>query len=220
MKVLLIGATGFVGQHVLMELLHRGHEITAVSRHANSLPQGLQSNPLLHIIQVDAAEKTALAPLLIGQDAVISAFSVGWTHPEFYEAFMAGSTSIQQTIAQSKVKRLIVVGGAGSLLGEDGGQLVDSPDFPKSLFAGASAARDYLNILSQNKSLDWTFVSPAVEMNKTTSGIRKGLYRTGLDHPVVDQQGRSRISVEDLAMAIVDELENPQFIRRRFTVAY
>lgn len=99
-------------------------------------------------------------------------------------------------------------------------QLLETPQFPEAFRAGASAARDYLNILKSEKELDWTFLSPAIEMNQGTSGIRKGTYRTGLDNPVFDANKRSIISVEDIAVAIVDELENPKYIRQRFTVAY
>jgi len=220
MRVVLIGATGFVGRHILLELLSRSHEVTAICRHAAAVPAPASANPGLHVVQADAVDGAQLAPLLARQQAVISAFNAGWTNPELYEAFMEGAVSIQKTVEASGVKRLIVIGGAGSLYDNEGRQLVDSPDFPKAFFAGASAARDYLNLLRQNTSLDWTFVSPAIEMNKTTAGKRRGHYRTGMDRPVFDKQGRSSISVEDLAMAIVDELENPVFIRKRFTVAY
>lgn len=220
MDVALIGATGFVGSHVLSELLSRGHEVTAIARHVNATIQMLRSHSNLHIQQADATVPGQLAPLLSHQDAVISAFNGGWVNPDLYETFLEGAINIQHTVERAGIKRLIIIGGAGSLLNKDGRQFVDSPDFPKAFFAGASAARDYLNIIRQNDTLDWTFISPAIEMNKTTAGIRRGHYRTSLDTPVLDEKGRSVISVEDLSMAIVDELENPAFIRKRFTVAY
>lgn len=117
------------------------------------------------------------------------------------------------------MKRLIVIGGAGSLY-IDGKQLVDGPDFPAAFKPGAGAARDYLNILRGNKTLDWTFFSPAIEMNHETSRVRTGKYRTGLENPVFDASGRSIISAEDVAVALVDELEQNQHIRQRFTAAY
>jgi len=220
MQVALIGASGFVGRHVLHELLQRGHEVNAIARHLDHLPEMLKTHPAIHLVEADAASCQQLAPALQNQQAVISAFNAGWTNPDLYEAFMEGASQIEQTVQAAGIKRLIVIGGAGSLYDNDGRQLVDSPDFPKAFFAGASAARDYLNLLRQNTVLDWTFVSPAIEMNKTTAGIRRGQYRTGLEHPVFDQQGRSLISIEDLSMAIVDELEHPKFIRKRFTAAY
>lgn len=220
MDVALIGASGFVGSHVLQELLSRGHKVTAIARHPDAVAQTVRSNSQVHIQQADATVPGQLAPLLSHQDAVISAFNGGWMNPDLYETFMEGAINIQNAVEAAGIKRLIIIGGAGSLLDNKGQQFVDSPDFPKAFFAGAAAARDYLNIIRQNKTLDWTFISPAIEMNKTTAGVRRGHYRTGLDTPVLDEKGRSAISVEDLSMAIVDELENPAFIRKRFTVAY
>ncbi|SEA43226.1 hypothetical protein SAMN05192529_11852 [Arachidicoccus rhizosphaerae] len=220
MHVALIGASGFVGSHILAELVTRGHEVTAIARHLQNLPAPLKTHTLVHLHKADASREKELAPALEAEDAVISAFNGGWTNPDLYEAYMEGATNIEQSVAAAGIKRLIVIGGAGSLYDNSGHQLVDSPDFPKAFFAGASAARDYLHQLQKNTTLDWTFVSPAIEMNKTTAGVRRGHYRTGLDHPVFDTQGRSAISIEDLSMAIVDELEHPRFIRQRFTAAY
>ena len=133
---------------------------------------------------------------------------------------MQGAIAIQRGVKESGVKRLLVSGGAGSLYVADGVQKVDTPNFPVEWKAGAIAARDYLNIIKNENDLDWTFLSPAIEMHQGTSGERKGYYRTGLDTPVYNEDGRSIISVEDVAVAIVDEIENPQNLRRRFTVAY
>jgi putative NADH-flavin reductase len=99
-------------------------------------------------------------------------------------------------------------------------QLVDSQDFTEEWKAGALAARDYLNIIKKEQDLDWTFISPAIEMHQGTSGERKGTYRTGLETPVFDENNRSVISAEDVAVAIVDEVEQPKHIKERFTVAY
>jgi len=220
MQVVLIGATGFVGTYLLNELCSRGHRVTAVSRNIDAAAYKGCSPEQLRTVQADATSSHQLLPLLRGQDAVISTFSGGWTNPDLYEAYMEGALHIQQSVEASDVKRFMVIGGAGSLYDQNGQQLVDSPDFPKAFFAGASANRDYLNILKQNTTLDWTFLSPAIEMNKTTAGVRRGAYRTGLDFPVFDEKGRSVISIEDLCVAIVDELEHPRFIRRRFTVGY
>jgi len=97
---------------------------------------------------------------------------------------------------------------------------VDQPDFPAEFKDGSSAARDYLEILKKEQELDWTFVSPAIYLSPATSGKRRGMYRTGLDQPVFDKDGKSIISAEDLAVAVVDELEHPRHIRQRFTIAY
>src|SRR5690606_19689323 len=137
-----------------------------------------------------------------------------------YEDYLKGSKTIQAAAKKAGVKRLFVIGGAGSLFIAPGQQLVDTDAFPKEYKPGALAARDYLNMLKEETELDWTFLSPAIEMHQGTAGIRKGTYRTGLDNPVVDENGRSVISVEDMSIAIVDEIEQPKHIRKRFTVAY
>lgn len=112
------------------------------------------------------------------------------------------------------------MGGAGSLFVAPGVQLIDTPQFPAEWKPGALAARDYLNILKNENELEWTFVSPAIEMNQGTPHERRGTYRTELDNPVFDANNKSTISVEDLAVAIIDEVENPKHIRVRFTVGY
>ena len=160
-----------------------------------------------------------LAKLLEGNDAVISTFNAGWTNPNLYNDFLEGARNIEKAVEKSGVKRLITVGGAGSLF-IDGHQLVDAPDFPADYKPGALAARDYLNEIKKNNTLDWTFFSPAIEMHQGTAGVRKGTYRTGTENPVFDADGRSILSVEDVAVALVDELENNKFIKQRFTAAY
>lgn len=215
MKVALIGATGFVGNAVLTELLQRGHQLTALVRNPTQLP----SQTGLRMVQNDVTNVSRFAQLVEGHDAVISAFNAGWQNPNLYQDFLRGSRAIQAGVKQARVQRLIVVGGAGSLY-IDGQQLVDSPDFPAEWKAGATAARDYLTELQKETELDWVFVSPAIEMHAGTSGTGRGSYRTGGDNPVFDQQGRSLISVEDFAQAIVDELEQANHRQQRFTVAY
>jgi len=217
MKVALIGASGFVGSHILHELLDRGHQVTAIVRHPEKV-NAQHSN--LVVKKGDVYNEKELAELVKGQEAVISAFNPGWTNPNIYEDFLAGSKTIQQAVKAAGVKRLIVIGGAGSLEVAPGVQLIDTPQFPAEYKPGASGARDYLNIIKQEKDLDWTFISPAIEMHHGTSGVRKGVYRTGLDNPVFDENGRSILSVEDLALATVDELEHSKHIRQRFTAAY
>ncbi len=215
MKVVLVGASGFVGKAVLKELLKTGHEVIAFVRDSRNLE--LQN--ALTITEGDVNNAAEFANAIKGNDAVISAFNAGWTNPNLYEDFLKGSNAIQAGVKKSGVKRLLVVGGAGSLF-INGKQLVDSPEFPAQYKAGATAARDYLNELKKETELDWVFISPAMEMHPGTSGIRRGKYRTGSDNPVFDQSGRSIISVEDLAVVVVDELEQPKHHRERFTAAY
>jgi hypothetical protein len=217
MKVALIGASGFVGSHILQELLNRGHQVTAIVRHPEKITV---QHANLVIKKGDVYNEGEVATLVKGHDAVINSFNPGWTNPNIYEDFLAGSNAIQSGVKKSGVKRLIVIGGAGSLEVAPGVQLIDTPQFPAEYKPGASGARDYLNIIKQETALDWTFISPAIEMNHATAGVRKGTYRTGLDNPVFDANGRSVLSVEDLALVTVDELEQPKHIRQRFTAAY
>lgn len=217
MKLTLIGATGFVGSAILKEALERGHEVKAILRNPDSLT--LQHNNL-SVVQGDVLDTEKLSELLKDSDAIVSAYNPGWANPDIYNEFLKGYESIQEAVQNSGVKRLLVVGGAGSLFIAPGVQVIDTPDFPEAIKPGASAARDYLNILQKEELLDWTYLSPAIEMHQGTSGERKGAYRTGLDNPVFDNEGNNKISVEDTSVAVLDEIEQPKHIRKRFTVAY
>ena len=217
MKVALIGASGFVGSQVLKELVDRGHQVTTITRNPDKV---VLEDSQITSVKGDVLNSDEVANLVAGHDAVISAYNPGWTNPDLRNEFLKGAQSIQAGVKQSGVKRLLVVGGAGSLEVAPGVQLVDTPQFPEEYKAGAGAARDYLNTLKNESDLDWTFLSPAIEMHPGTSGVRKGTYRTGLDNPVFDENGRSILSVEDLAVAIVDEIEQPKFVKKRFTVSY
>jgi putative NADH-flavin reductase len=216
MKVALIGASGFVGKAILNELLSRGHSVTGIVRN----PEKLAAQNDLAVVKADAFDENAIANAVKGNDAVISAYNPGWTNPNIFNDFIEASRSIQNGVKKSGVRRYIVIGGAGSLYVAENVQLVDTPQFPQEFKDGAKAARDYYNYLKKEKDLDWTFFSPAIEMHHGTSGHRKGAYRKGLDNPVFDTNGRSVLSVEDLAVAIVDELEKPHHIKQRFTAAY
>ena len=209
MKIALIGASGFVGKAIARELVARGHDVTAISRHPE---QGGVRGDVFNIDE--------MAGLLKGHDAVVSAYNPGWTNPEIYADSMRGSKAIQEAVKKSGVRRLIVIGGAGSLYIKPGVQLVDTPQFPAEYKAGATAARDYLDEIRKEKDLDWTFFSPAILMNHETAGVRRGQSRLGLENPVFDEKGQSVLSVEDLAVAIVDELEHPKHIKQRFTAGY
>ncbi|MCG2611123.1 NAD(P)H-binding protein [Flavobacterium sp. SM15] len=213
MKVAIIGATGFVGSAILNEISNRNHEITAIVRNP-------KSDDKTNWVKADVFNSEDLAEALKGNDVVINAYNSGWTNPNIYDDFIAGSKSIQQAVKKSGVKRFITIGGAGSLFVAPNVQAVDTPDFPKEYHAGASAARDYLNIIKEEKELDWTFFSPAFEMHAGITTGRTGKYRLGLENPVFDQNNRSILSVEDLAVVIADETENPKHHQVRFTAAY
>ena len=217
MKLALIGATGNVGQTVWNEALQRGYEVTAIAGNPEKLNI---TNDKLTITAVDVFDVDSLATALAGHDAVVSSYNSGWTNPNIYDDFIAGSEAIQKAVRLSGVKRLLVIGGAGSLEIAPGVQLVDSPDFPAAYKPGASAARDYLNILKKEQDLDWTFLSPAINMHPDAHGEPTRKFRLGTDQPVFDENGKNFILIEDLAVAIINELENNQFIKRRFTVGY
>ncbi|OYR18879.1 NAD(P)-dependent oxidoreductase [Brucella thiophenivorans] len=211
-KIALIGATGFVGAAVLKEAQSRGHSVTALVRNTDKVAK-LDN---VKAVTVDVFDTDALAKQIAGHDIVISAYNPGWTDANIRDNHIKGSRSINEAAKKAGVKRLIAVGGAGSLEIK-GHQLVDSPEFPKEWKEGALGARQALNDLREENDLDWTFVSPAIMLEP---GERTGKYRLGADEPVFDDKGESKISVDDLAVAIVDEAEQNKHIRKRFTAAY
>jgi putative NADH-flavin reductase len=216
MRIALIGATGFVGTAVLAELLQRGHTVTALVRDPAkaALPAAVTT------VAADAFDATSIAAGVRGADAVISAFNPGWNAPDLYNQFSQGSAAIEAGVEESGVKRLLVVGGAGSLFVAPGVQLVDTPNFtdhvPANIVPGALAARDALTRIRANTALDWTFLSPAAML---APGARTGSYRVGGEEVLMDGAAPAGISVADLAVAIVDEIEQPKHVKARFTVA-
>jgi len=213
MKIALICATGFVGSHILNEALDRKHEVTAIVRHPERLPvrMGLTAK------KADVLDVDALAEVLAGHDAVISAYSGGNDVPDPYQAMVDGAKAIIAATKKAGVKRLLVVGGAGSLEIAPGQQLIDQPGFPEGWKPGALGTREFLYLLQKEPELEWTFLSPAQILEP---GERTGKFRLGGDQLLVDAEGRSRISLQDYAVAMIDELENPRHSRRRFCVAY
>lgn len=214
MKVAIIGATGFLGKNLVNEFTNRNHQVTAISRTAQE-----SDKENLKYVAVDVLDIEALAETLKGNDAVVSAFNPGWTNPNIYADFLAGAKAIQEAVKRSGVKRLITVGGAGSLY-INGNQLVDGPDFPAEIKPGAVAAREYLDIIKEEKELDWAFFSPAIEMHQGITTGRTGNYRLGLENPVFNDENRSILSGEDVAVVLADEVENPRHHQVRFTAAY
>ena len=216
MKIALIGPTGFVGTAVLDELLARAHEVTALARD----PARLAPRAGLAVVAGDAYDADKVAAAARGQDAVVSAFNPGWNDPALYDNFLKGSRAIERGVEAAGVKRLLVVGGAGSLFVAPGVQLVDTPEFashvPPNVVPGAKAARDALAELRTNTRLEWTFLSPPAML---APGERTGQYRVGGDELLMDGGAPAGISVADLAVAIADEIERPRHVRARFTVA-
>lgn len=202
MKVALIGASGNAGQRLHAELVSRGHDVTAIARN----PDRVQPLDRTRAVAGDIDAPEALAETLSGHDAVISAVMFTAFDPD----------KLMQAVRSSGVPRYLVVGGAGSLEVAPGAKLIDSPDFPDAYRAEAEAGAAYLDRLKQTGGLDWTFLSPSAVFE---AGARTGAFRVGRDELLVGPDG-SRISYEDFAIAMIDELEEPRHSRARFTVGY
>lgn len=215
MRIAIIGASGFVGTHLVDEAIQRGLEVTAISRNIDKIKQ-----KEVQKVAIDVNDVDKLATVLEGHEVVLSAYNSGWTNPNIYDDFMKGSRNEQDAVKKAGIKRYIVVGGAGSLYVDENTQVIDTPDFPDEFKLGASAARDYLNELKTEKELDWAFFSPAIEMNPTIKTGRTGKYRLGKENPVFDNNNKSVLSVEDLAVVLLDEVQEPKHIQERFTAAY
>ena len=216
MKVALIGASGFVGKAILAELTARKHDAIAIARDADKIES---ADEHVSKVSVDVLDQEKLASTLKGADAVVSAFNAGWSNLNLYDDTIKGAEAILAGVKASGVQRYIFIGGAGTLQ-IDGHQLVDGPDFPADIKPGASAVRDHFNTLKKETAFDWLFFSPAIEMHPGITIGRTGKYRLGKTSPVFNEEGRSVLSVEDLAIAIVDELENKAHHQEQFTAAY
>jgi putative NADH-flavin reductase len=203
MKVAHIGATGKVGSKILEELLRRGHGVTVISRH----PEKALASSNIAAARGDITEPEQLAALLKGHDAVISS-----------APFLPGSShKLLDAIHKSGVTRYIAVGGAGSLEIAPGKLLKDSGEIPAEWLPVINEGAAFLKLLRADKQLDWTFFSPAAVIG---SGERTGQFRLGRDQLITGKDGKSAISYDDYAIALVDELERPQHIRMRFTIGY
>lgn len=212
MNIALIGASGFIGSALREEALARGHRVTALV----SNPARLAAQPGLTVERVDVNDTAALAALLRGRDAAISAFS-GHAQTDVRGYYVAGMRSIVAAAKQAALPRLLVVGGAASLEVAPGRLLLDTPEFPAQWHGTAAGARDALLLLRDEPVLDWTMLSPSAHLEP---GPRSGRFRLGGDQLLVDAGGKSHVSVADYAVAMIDELEHPAHTRRRFTVGY
>ncbi|NTB98294.1 NAD(P)-dependent oxidoreductase [Agrobacterium tumefaciens] len=201
-KIALIGASGNAGSRILKELSDRGHQVTAIARN----PEKIASLPNVVAKKGDVFDQAGLSELLKGHDAVISSVHFTASDP----------ATLIEAVRSSGVQRYLVVGGAGSLEITPGQRVVDLPDFPAAYKAEATKGAEFLDILKQEKQLDWTFLSPSAEF---VPGERTGKFRIGKDNLLSNDKG-SRISFEDYAIALVDEIEKPQHSRQRFTVGY
>ncbi|CAI8967952.1 Saccharopine dehydrogenase family protein [Pseudomonas sp. IT-P253] len=202
-KIAIIGATGRAGSQLLEEALRRGHSVTAIARDTSKI--GERAGVVCK--NIDALDAGALQAAIAGNDVVISAA---------HFSTLAASAVIGPVKAAG-VKRLLVVGGAGSLLLPDGTRVIDSKDFPEAYKAEAGAGAVFLESLRQEKDLDWSFLSPSAEF---VEGERTGKFRIGKDDLLVSSAGRSWMTFADYAIAMIDEVEAPRHSRQRFTVGY
>jgi len=203
-QIAIIGATGRAGSQLLEEALRRGHQVTAIARHASAK---LAGRPGVRAVDLDVLDGAALAAALKGHDAVFSAAHFA-TVPA---AAVVGPTQA------AGVPRLLVVGGAGSLFAAPGLKVIDTPDFPAAYRPEAAAGGAFLDALRAEPALDWSFLSPSAEF---VDGERTTHFRLGGDDLLVSAEGRSWISFADFAIALLDEFEQPRHSRRRFTVGY
>ena len=201
-RVALIGASGNAGSRILQELSDRGHAVSAIARNTDNIPRlaGVTA------VRGDAQDVEGLAALLRGHDVVVSSVHFSASDP----------ARLIRAVRRSGVRRYLVVGGAGSLLVAPGRRLVDQPEFPAQYRAEALAGAAFLDLLRTVEDLEWTFVSPSALF---VPGERTGRFRLGEDQLLAGPDG-SRISFEDFAIAMADEIEKPAHIRRRFTVGY
>ncbi len=208
MKLLLYGARGMIGSRLLAEARRREHAVTLVARQPGSF--GAPEGRVL-VVRGDVLDAASVAAAVKGHDAVLSA--VGPTP----EVILGAARCLIEGLTRAGTLRLVVVGGAGSLEVAPGVLLLQTPPFPVEFEEIALAHRDALGLLRQTTALDWTVVSPPASI---APGERTGRFRLGGDQLLVDAAGASRISAEDFAVAVLDEVEKPRHLRRRFTVAY
>jgi putative NADH-flavin reductase len=202
MKIALIGASGNAGSRILAELSRRGHHVTAIARH----PEKVRTLPGVTPLKADVGDVAGLAAAIKGHDVVISSLHFTASDPR----------KLIAAVQEAGVPRYLVVGGAGSLEVAPGVRLIDTPEFPALYKAEASAGSAFLDLLRQQPTLNWTFLSPSAMVGP---GERTGKFRLGGDQLLANDKGSS-ISFEDYAIALADEIEKPAHSRRRFTVGY
>jgi uncharacterized protein len=214
-KIVLIGASGFVGSAILNEALERGNKVKAVVRHPEKITT-VHKN--LVVKQGDVSFSDTVTEVCKSADAVISAYNPGWKNPAIAEETARVYRAILEGVRKAKVKRFLVVGGAGSLFISPGKRLMDAGVMPEFVLPAIRAlAEFYLNDLMAEEVIDWIFFSPAGNLEP---GDRTGKFRLGKDDLIINEKGDSRISVRDYAVAMIDELEKPAHHKERFTIGY
>jgi len=214
-NVVLIGASGFVGSAILEEALSRGHHVKAVVRDPEKIKI---KDSKLKVVQEDIMDEAKLAKTFKGHEYVISAYNPGWKNPNIYEDTLRRYTAIINDAKEAHVRLLLEVGGAGSSFVVPGTRLVESGSIPDSIRPGVEALSSvYIDMLTGEEAFDWVFFAPSASLEK---GKRTGNFRLGNDRLLTDKEGNSRISVQDYAMAMVDELEKEEFHMDIFTAGY
>jgi uncharacterized protein len=212
MRIAVFGAGGRVGSRTVAEALARGHEVTAVVRDPEA--HDLRGDGLI-VATGDATDPASVAEAAAGHDLAIS--TVGTASGKTPETLPAAARALLEGLSRAGVARLIVLGGAGSLEVSPGVRVLDTEDFLEEWKPDALAQAEALDVYrSATTDVDWTYVSPAAVLEP---GERTGEYRTGDDRLLVDDEGNSAISMEDFAVALLDEAESADHVRRRFTVA-
>ena len=215
MKIVLFGATGNVGRRIAAEALERGHEVVGVVRDP---ARSRTPDSRVRLVRGDAMDAASVVEVTRGADAVVNAISPRPGTTGVAPSLSDSARALIAGLGVSGVKRLLVVGGAGSLEVAPGVALMDTPGFPEAYLAEAVEGRDALEVYrAEAHDLDWTFLSPAAEIGP---GERTGRYRTTVDRFLADEQGRSFVSFEDYAVAVLDELEQPRHVKQRFGVVY
>jgi putative NADH-flavin reductase len=216
MSIVVFGASGNIGSNIRQEALSRGHRVTAVTRSTD-----LEPAERLTTLKADIADADDVAKIVAGHDAVISAYSPGlrrYPAEDAAELIREAHDALFAGVKRAGVRRLIIVGGVGSLEASPGIEVVDSDFYPAEHKAQTLRNREILRSLKRgDHDLDWTYVSPPLSIK---AGERTGKFRLGEDRLLRDEAGESRISAADFAIAILDELDKGQFVRRRFTAAY
>jgi putative NADH-flavin reductase len=213
-KIAVIGAKGTIGSRIVNEAVARGHQVTAVVRD----PAGYDAPEGVAVVAGDVLDPAAVAKAAGGQDVVVSAVG-GGDGPGHSALIEPAARSLVEALRGlgADAPRLIAVGGAGSLETAPGQKVWDAPGLPGWLLEIMHAHGDALDFYRTVEDVAWTNLSPA---GTIAPGERTGSYRTGTERLVVDEAGESRISAEDYAVAVVDEIERPQFVGARFTVGY
>jgi uncharacterized protein len=212
MRIVVFGGGGRVGSRTVAEALARGHEVTAAVRDPGA--HTFQSDGL-NVVAADATDPASVAQVAPGHDLAISTIGTGFGKTP--ETLSAAARALLEGLSRAGVARLIVLGGAGSLEVAPGVRVLDTPEFREEWKPDALAQAEALDVYrSAITDVDWTYVSPAALLEP---GERTGEYRTGEDRLLVDDEGNSAISMEDFAVALVDEAESAEHVRRRFTVA-